>query len=260
MAILSRSGHSGSHGFTSSTTRLALTLVLATAASLASAADLIGARIGDEPVVCPDMGADRPAACAAALLRQLRSRAERQYIQDHGLHAEEAEIAAVRAYERDFALHDREQRARKLDELETRLAHMDTQMSNAEREWLLQFRAVLQRLAVYDADVERGIEMLPQLPAATIAHWIEQAKLDAALYRRYGGVVGIRPSGPYAHAARAALVAEYMRSAEVELVDQDVEQHLRVQLHQPPTIVQSGAAPDFTPFWQRPLVPSYVGP
>ena len=260
MAISSRSGRLGNRGPTLHPSRLALALVLATAVMAANAVDPVVARIGNEPIVCSAQGADGPAACAGLLLRELRSRAERQYIRSHGLQADEADIEAVRAHERAFAQHDRDQRARKLDELDTRLAHMDAEMSEAERSRLLQFRAVLQRLAAYELDVERGIEAPPQVSSATMAHWIEQAKLDAALYRRYGGVVGSKPSGPYAHGARAAMLTEYLRAAAVIVSDADVEQQVQAQLRRPPAIVHSGAKPDFTPFWQRPLVPSYMGP
>jgi hypothetical protein len=93
-----------------------------------------------------------------------------------------------------------------------------------------------------------------------VTHWIEQTKLDAALYRRYGGIVGLKAAGAYAHSARAQLVADYMRAENIELPNEEVERHLLAALWAPPLIVYRGAAPDFTPFWKRPLVPSYVGP
>jgi hypothetical protein len=240
--------------------RFLLALALATTATFAASAELLAARIRADPIACAALGAQRPRDCAILLLRELRTRAEREYIQSHGLQATSAEIATVRAYERAFAQHDREQRARKLDELDARLVHMDAEMGAAERERLMEFRAVLARLAAYEADVGRGLESPPQVPDATIAHWIEQAKLDPALHRRYGGVVALRPSGPYAHGARNALLNEYMRSAAVEIPDSEIEQQLRAELRRSPALVHAGAPPDFTPFWLRPLVPSYVVP
>jgi hypothetical protein len=238
-----------------------LAVVLAGVASGATnAAERLAARIGAEEIRCTAFEAKDVRTCALELLRQLRARAEQRYIDAQGLHATADEIEALRAYERSFARHDRAQRARKLTEIETRLVHMGAELGAAERERLIEFHTVLQRLAEYEADVARGVEAAPEVATADLAHWIEQTKLDAALYQRYGGTVGLRAAGAYAHSARATLVAEYMRREAVEVADAEIEQHLRTALWAPPPIVFRGSSPDFTPFWLRPLVPSYVGP
>ncbi|MGH8666486.1 MAG: hypothetical protein ACREUX_19655 [Burkholderiales bacterium] len=238
-----------------------LGVVLAGVASTTpSAAERVAARIGVEEIRCEDLHAAETRTCAAELLREIRDRAEQRFVATQGLQATADEIEAVRAHERAFARHDRAQRAQKLEELEARLVHMGAQMSAAEHERLVEFRAVLRRLAAYEADVARGALAPPELSTATMAHWIEQAKLDAALYRRYGGSVGLKAAGPYAHSARAELVADYMRHENIEVPDPEVERHLLVALWAPPSIVYRGATPDFTPFWMRALVPSYVGP
>jgi hypothetical protein len=239
---------------------LLATLLAGVASTTAFAAELPAVRIGAEEIRCEDLQAPDARACAAALLRKVRYRAERRFIDTQGLQATADEIEAVRAYERAFARHDRAQRAQKLEELEARLVHMGAEMSAAERGHLMEFRAVLRRLAAYEADVARGALAPPQLSTATVAHWIEQTKLDAALYRRYGGTVGLKAAGAYAHSARAELVADYMREKNIEVTDPEVERHLLAALWAPPSIVYRGATPDFTPFWMRPLVPSYVGP
>ena len=237
-----------------------LALFSATAAPLGHAAETVAARIGPATLTCESLQADTADACAAALLRELRARAERRFIDAYGLTASADEIAALHAYERAFAAHDRAQRALKLAELEQRLAQLPPDADPAERERLREFRAVLERLEAYDADVDRGVGKRPELPVETAAHWIEQAKLDAALYRRYGGSVGLKPSGAYAHEARAALVAEFMRTEGIELPDPEVASRFFAALWAPPAIAYTGPAPDFTPFWLQPLRPSYVGP
>ena len=238
-----------------------LACVLAGVASAtAFAAEPPAARIGTEAIRCEDLHAPNARACAAGLLRQIRDRAEQRFIATQGLQATADEIEAVRAYEHAFARHDRAQRAQKLEELEARLVHMGAEMSGFERSHLMAFRSVLLRLAAYEADVARGALEPPELSSATVAHWIEQTKLDAALYRRYGGTVGLKAAGAYAHSARAELVADYMREENIEVTDPAVERHLLAALRAPPPIVYRGATPDFTPFWMRPLVPSYVAP
>jgi hypothetical protein len=241
-----------------------LAVVAAVLAGIASgithAAQHIAARIGAEEIRCEDLRAREPRACAIALLREIRDRAEHRFIVAQSLQATADEIEALRAYERAFARHDRAQRARKLEEIETRLVHMSAEMGAAERERLNAFHTVLTRLAEYEADVAAGAQTSPEIPAPTVAHWVEQTKLDAALYRHYGGTVGLKAAGAYAHSARATLAAEYMRREHVEVPDPEIERHLLSVLWSPPPIVYRGGTPDFTPFWKRPLVPSYVGP
>jgi hypothetical protein len=240
---------------------MGLAAALAATALLAHAGERIAARIGDEPLSCASLGAQPPAACALALLRELRGSAEQQFIRAEGLQASAAEIDQVRAYEHAFARHDRDQRARKLEELEARLTHAGPETSAAQHARLVEFHALLTRLAAYEADVDRGVEeAAPELSSAIIAGWVEQAKLDTALYRRHGGAVGLRPAGPYAHEARAALVADYIRRAAVELPDPEIAHHVQAALRAPPALLFIGAEPDFTPFWLRPLRASYVSP
>ncbi|HEX6267484.1 MAG TPA: hypothetical protein VFZ81_11385, partial [Burkholderiales bacterium] len=138
----------------------------------------------------------------------MRAAAEQQFILSHGLQARADEVEAVRRYERAFACHDSRQRARKLAELDERLA--DPALDGSRRAWLEQFRATLRRLAAYEEDIARGTEPRPQWPVDSVRQWVEQAKLDQALYRRYGGSVGLTAAGVYAHGGRAMLVLEYL--------------------------------------------------
>ena len=96
------------------------------------------------------------------------------------------------------------------------------------------------------------------LPFAThrvARHGRETAETEG---RRH--LVGIDPAGAYPHAARAALIAEYMLREGVEIPDREVARHFFAALWAPPAIAYEGAAaPDFTAYWERPLVPSYMG-
>jgi hypothetical protein len=205
---------------------------------------------------CPPQDGREPAACAAALLARIRAAAEQQFILSHGLQARPDEVAAVRRYERAFACHDSSQRARKLAELDDRLG--DPALDADRRAWLEQFRATLRRLAAYEDDIARGTEPRPEWPPDSVRQWVEQAKLDEALYRRYGGSVGLTASGAYAHGGRAMLVVEYLARQGFALRDAAVEQAFFAALRRPPAIALEQGEPDFTPFWQRPLRNSYV--
>ena len=256
-----RVGDDGERGFAQRHLGVLLMLgVLLAPAAPAQDAARVGYRTDAESIGCEALGAHDPRGCAVRVLRQLRARAQQRLIDTEGLHATAEDVAAVRAYEAAFARHDREQRARKLEELETRLVHMAPEIPAAERSRLLEFHAVLERLAAYEAGLPSGARVQPEVPDATLVQWIEQAKLDARLYRRYGGTVGIDPAGAYPHAARAALIAEYMLREGVEIPDREVARHFFAALWAPPAIAYEGAAaPDFTAYWERPLVPSYMG-
>ena len=88
--------------------------------------------------------------------------------------------------------------------------------------------------------------------------WVEHAKLDEALYRRYGGSFGLTAAGAYAHGGRAMLVVEYLARRGFAPGDTAVEQAFFAALRRPPAIALEQGEPDFTPFWQRPLRNSYV--
>jgi len=195
-------------------------------------------------------------ACARTLLRMLQNRAQRAYIARHRLQATDAEIEELRAYNRAFDAHDRNQRARKLRELDKRLK--DEALSPDDRTRLQAFRTVLARLARYEADVDAGLEQVEPVPDEALKHWVEQSKLDQALYRQYGGVVGVTPAGLYPHGARAALIVDYLAGCDCEFVDRRLEPRLRAELADSPRMIFKGASPDFTPFWKRAIAPSYM--
>src|SRR5688572_9922306 len=94
------------------------------AAALAGGASAGGAhpvvaRVHGEEVRCEAPAVE---ACAQLLVQRLRQHAEPAYIAAHGLAATDAEVAALEAYNRQFAQRDRDQRAAKLIEIEQRLA------------------------------------------------------------------------------------------------------------------------------------------
>lgn len=233
--------------------RAALMLIALAWSGFASAQSMLDPA---RPLVCSAKTASEPAACARALLARIRGAAEHEFIAEHGLHARDEEIDAVRRYERAFACHDRSQRSRKLAELQTRLS--DPSLDAAERAWLREFRATLERLAAYEAKVDRGLEPAVHWPPEAIREWVEQAKLDAMLYRRYGGAVGLTAAGANAHGARAALVADYVARYTLAFPNAAVQREFFAVLRRPPAIALEHADPDFTPFWQRPLRASYV--
>jgi hypothetical protein len=176
------------------------------------------------------------------------------YVARQGLAATPAEIEEAAAYHREFERRSRAQRARKLKELEERLA--EPELAPEERERLEDFRATLQRLALRDEEqdsVPRDPERLRVLLAPLVETW----KLNRALYQRYGGVVALTEFGPSPVGARAALIADYERQGRLEFADSGLRERFYRVLQQPPGMVMPPGRVDFTPYWGRPIPPSY---
>lgn len=182
-------------------------------------------------------------------------RAARHYVEQNGLYATDAEVAEVNAYHREFERKDRAQRARKLEELNQRLAAGE--LDGRQREWLEEFRAVLTRLARHDA----GIEGLPgpdsEEQSAMFGPVVEIWKTNVSLYERYGGVVALTRFGPDPQGARRALIEDYQRQGLIRFHDTGLRERLLARLAARPSLVIPAAEVDFTPYWRWPIPPSY---
>jgi hypothetical protein len=182
-------------------------------------------------------------------------RVSRHYIDEKGLAATGAEIAEAVDYHREFAARDRVQRARKLVELDQQLAADG--LSPDERARLEEFRGVLMRLAQHDAEQERLPPPDPVRQGQLVTPWIEQWKMNKALYDQYGGIVALTRFGPDPHGARAALMADYERRGLVRFPDPAQRERIFAWLNRRPSMVTRPEEVDFTPYWKRPIPPSY---
>lgn len=182
-------------------------------------------------------------------------RVSRHYIDERGLAATAAEIAEAVEYHREFAARDRVQRARKLVELDQRLAA--DSLKPDERGRLEEFRKVLTRLAQHDAEQDRLPPPDPVRQGQLLTPWIEQWKMNKALYEQYGGVVAVTRFGPDPHGARAALMADYERRGLVRFSDAAQRERLFAWLGRRPSMVTPPDQVDFTPYWKQPIPPSY---
>lgn len=183
------------------------------------------------------------------------SRVARHYIELNGMAATEAELAAAVAYHREFESKDRAQRTRKLEELNQRLAAEGIKAE--ERARLEEFRAVLRRLELRDAERDREPLPDPGRQAQLLAPWVEMWKMNRALYEQYGGVVALTRFGPDPQGARAALVADYERRGLLRFSDSGWRERLFTRLGARPSMVVPPERVDFTPYWKRPIPPSY---
>lgn len=231
---------------------MALALLPARPLAAQEVARVLGVAI-DRSELQPASG-DGPETELARLYDRVWSGISRHYIEQNGLNATPQEIAELLDYEREFQRKDRAQRARKLAELEQRLAAPE--LLAAERAWLEEFRATLARLARSDAESDRGPPPDPAQEAARCAQWIEMWKFHRALYAQYGGVVALIRIGPFPFGARLALIEDYERRGLLKFDDADLRERLLAGLA-PPAIVLAPEQVDFTPYWQQPIPPSY---
>lgn len=238
--------------------RSAFILLLGAAISLPSGAQgpTRVATVTGTPITRADLAGDTGAIAAEArLLDLIWPRIASDYVAAHGLAASPAEIDEALAYHREFERRDRAQRARKLEELGERLA--EPELAPQERARLEDFQATLRRLAQADQD-RAGIPPLSSEQQRTlVAPWVELWKLNRAIHARYGGVVGLSGWGPWPHGARAALIADYERLGLLEFADTELRERLYALLRRPPPVAVPPDRVDFTPYWKRPIPPSY---
>ena len=190
----------------------------------------------------------------ARLLELVWPRIASDYVTRLGLVATPAELDEAVAYHHEFERRNRAQRARKLTELEERLA--DTELAPEERERLKDFRGTLQRLAASDQERDSAPRD-PERLRVVLAPLVEMWKMNRAIYERYGGVVALTEFGPWPHGARAALIADYERQGRLEFADAGLRDRFHAALRQPPSMVVPPGRVDFTPYWKRPIPPSY---
>ena len=197
---------------------------------------------------------DRPRA--RKLLALIWDYVASHYIASRGLEATDAEIAELAAYHRRFQAMDRSQRARKIDELDQRLRN--EALSSQERARLQEFRAILQRLARYDAERDKEPPEDPERQAALYASRIEGWKMNKALQEEYGGVVALTQFGQDPHGARAALLRDYEARGLLFITDAALLAEVRETLAARPSAVVPSGRVDFMPYWKRPILPSYL--
>jgi len=227
-----------------------LTVASPSAVAAEDAARVLGAQITRTEL---EAAGDAP-AWVARLRDWVWERVYGHYIAEQGLSATASDVAELLAYHREFERRDRLQRARKLEELNARLAGGD--LSADERAWLEEFRRVLTRMAERDAESERSP---PDVAAETglYAPWIEFWKANRALYQEYGGSVAATRSGPAAHGARVQLIADYERRGLVQFLDPRLREQLIELMSRPPEMTVPPERVDFTPYWKLPIPPSY---
>lgn len=183
------------------------------------------------------------------------ARVSRHYIEQNGLTASDAEVSEALAYHREFERKDRIQRARKLEELNQRLAAEG--LADKERAHLEEFRAVLRRLAQRDAENDRNPPAGSGQEGKLLAPWIEMWKMNRALYERFGGVVALTRSGPDPRGAHLALIEDYERRGLIRYFDARLRERLHARLAARPSMAIAPGEVDFTPYWKRPIPPSY---
>ena len=233
-----------------------LLLALSVGPLTASGADGVASVFGNE-ILRSDLGPEKDEPVQVVRFRDLIwERVARHYVAERGLAATDGEVAEFLSYHREFDRRDRAQRARKLEELNQRLAKGELEVD--ERAWLEEFRAVLTRLAQHDAEKERSAPPDPEQLGALSRPWLEMWKMNKALHEQYGGAVAVTRSGPEPFGARAALIRDYERQGRVRFYEPRLREALFALLTKPPSVPVPPERVDFTPYWKLPIPPSYL--
>ena len=225
------------------------------AASVAAPAQQPVATVLGANVALEDLApASGDGARGAQLAGLVRARLFRDYVVSRGLAATPAEIAELRVYQAEFERKDRAQRRRKLAELESRLESAD--LTAAERVRLVDFRDALRRVAAR----EKAAAAEPASPAEREpdrAPLIELWKMHRALYEEFGGEVLLVDYGPYPKGAWLRLLAEHERAGNVRFSESVWRDRVFAHFGSVSGIRLSPETVDFTPYWKRPIPPSY---
>jgi len=232
-----------------------LVLLLGLGPSGASGADTVATVLSQIITRSEIAAAEGEQAADIKLYELVWRRVSRHYIDEKGLAATAAEIAEAMEYHREFAARDSVQRSRKLVELEQRLTADG--LKPDERAHLEEFRRVLARLAQHDAEQDRLPPPDPARQGQLLTPWIEQWKMNKALYEQYGGIVALTRFGPDPQGARAALLADYEHRGLVRFSDTAQRERVFAWLGRRPSMVTRPEEVDFTPYWKRPIPPSY---
>jgi len=230
-----------------------LLLVWAGIALTATAGEPVAIVAGHE-IGLEDLGPIPDAGVRSAeLARLVRKRLFLDYVKVRGLAATRDEIEELRRYDAEFERKDRAQRRRKLAQLNARLA--SDGLDEAERVHLTEFRDILQRMATVEAVADREPSAVP--PEAERTPWIELWKMHRALYEEYGGEVLLVEYGPYPKGAWLRLLADHERAGNVQFGDRTWRDRVFAQFESVAGVRLHPGAVDFTPYWKRPIPPSY---
>jgi hypothetical protein len=174
------------------------------------------------------------------------------YIEAHGLKATPDELREIGDRMGEFRAEDRKRRARDLEKVEEELR--SSGLSAEERKECEDRRSTLRSLGEHEMrrdELDVDTPGTAQKVAAMIyAPIVEHSKLDAALYKRFGGPVSITKFGQVPVGARASLLREYKEQGKLEILDRNLELRFWNSWDEPPRLSAPAEKVDLTPFWR----------
>ncbi len=81
--------------------------------------------------------------------------------------------------------------------------------------------------------------------------------MNRALYAQFGGIVALTRFGPFPHGARLAVLEDYERRGLLQFSDAQLRERLFALLATRPRMTLAPGEVDFTPYWKKPIPPSY---
>jgi len=207
----------------------------------------IGLKTRLDPVPPPaeKCGPDDPVSKLQDLVWQ---DAARRYIDTKELKATSEELKEMADFIRKSEEEGRRRRAGEIEEVEKKLQSAD--LAGEERRTLETRAKTLRALAENDRWQADHPEEARKILEGVHRPWVEGAKMDAALYREFGGVVAITKFGQVPVGARSALLRRHAKEGTLEIADPSLERRFWASWDVPPRWVAAPDKVDLTPFWK----------
>ena len=206
-----------------------------------------------------DTSAGESASCAMPdpvekLKRLIWNKVGLDYVNRNGLKATEQEINEYGEHLDASMKQNRERRKVKLAEIEEKLE--SASLTAEERKKLEKRRETLVSLAQHDA--KRKLSTLTtqqkkQMKGLIYAEFIENWKLNKAIYEKYGGIVAITKFGPDPVGAKKEVLKDYEKQGNFVILDEKLRKKFWEYCGQTPKHVYPPGEVDFTPHWKKPI-------
>jgi len=208
----------------------------------------------NKPITCPEIRNCSANTSVQKLHQIVWQKIFKDFVKQNNLQATENEIQEFADYQKRFIEEDRKRRQKRLEDIKNQLK--SNQIIQSQRSVLEREKATLDSLAEND----RRMKAMNIRPSASLLKqiyvpWIENWKVNKAIFEKYGGVVATTKFGPDPVGARKMLIKEYAEKNKFLILNKELEKAYWKMLSDKPGYITAPDKVDFTPYWKRPLQP-----
>ena len=223
-------------------------------------AEVFGINISAQDIgLSPDkaMACAKETGCSARTpVRKLHKRVWRKLFEDfvkqNKLQATKAEIQEFVDHQERFMEQDRKRREKELQGIKKQLK--SDKLTQSQRSKLEEHKATLESLEQSDKLI-KAMKFIPSVlqQKHICAPWVENWKVNKALFEKYGGMVATTKFGPDPVGARRMLIKEYAKEGKFVILHKELEKAYWEMLSKKPRYIAAPDQIDFTPYWKKPL-------